>query len=108
MGGQISHQTPFEPLLASEPNHGVYPRLAVLAPDPAARERAMGRLDCLGAGASRLYPDSLDQLEPLRPHLVEPADYPQARELAARLLTLPTHGRGGSAWQPGVLQSLVD
>jgi dTDP-4-amino-4,6-dideoxygalactose transaminase len=108
IGRRIAAETPFEPLLESESNHGVYPRLAVLAPDVAAREGAMGQLDALGAGASRFYPASLDQVEPLQPHLAEPANCPRARELAARVFTLPTHGRGGSAWRLDVIQSLAD
>jgi dTDP-4-amino-4,6-dideoxygalactose transaminase len=108
IGGRITSETPFEPRLESQGSRGVYPRLAVLAPDAAAREQAMQRLDALGSGASRLYPASLDALEPLRPHLAEPADCPQARVLASRLLTLPTHGRGGSAWLSEIIRSLAD
>jgi len=108
IGRRIAAETPFEPLLESEPNRGVYPRLALLAPDAAARERAMERLDALGAGASRLYPASLDQVEPLRSHLAGPADCPRARELATRILTLPTHGRGGSTWRSDAIGSLTD
>jgi hypothetical protein len=39
-----------------------------------------------------MYPGSLDQIPALRDHLVEVRECPVARDLAARVLTLPTHG----------------
>lgn len=82
----------WRPLLAPEEQHPPYPRLAVLAPNAGARDRALQELTRLGAGASRMYPASLDRVPALREHLAELRDCPVARDLAERVLTLPTHG----------------
>jgi dTDP-4-amino-4,6-dideoxygalactose transaminase len=71
---------------------GVWPRLFAMAHGAAARDAALRALAREGAGASGFYPTALDAVAGLRPHLVQPARYPRARELASRLLTLPTHG----------------
>lgn len=72
---------------------GVYPRLALIAPTEGARNRAWAQLRGIESGASLFYPQSLDTLAPLRPHRVDTDPCPGARDLATRLLTLPTHGR---------------
>jgi dTDP-4-amino-4,6-dideoxygalactose transaminase len=93
-------RTGLRPLLAPPGWRGVHPRLAVLARDSATRNAALAALEELGAGASGLYPASLDACSELRPHLAAPAACPGARALAERVLTLPTHGRlAGDHWQ---------
>jgi dTDP-4-amino-4,6-dideoxygalactose transaminase len=87
---RIAAETSFRPLVAAEKARGVYPRLAVLAPGPAAREAALAAL--VRFGATRFYPGTLAEIPALRPHLAGEASCPGARDLAARLLTLPTHG----------------
>jgi dTDP-4-amino-4,6-dideoxygalactose transaminase len=89
LAARLEAETRFVPLRAAPDAAGVYPRLAVRAPSPAAREAAL--LALRDAGASVFYPASLDAVEPLRPFLAGDAPCPGARELAARLLTLPTH-----------------
>ena len=82
----------WRPLLAPGPQNPVYPRLALIAPSAGARDRALRDLTRLGAGASAMYPASLDVLPELRSHLVDARECPGARDFAARVLTLPTHG----------------
>jgi dTDP-4-amino-4,6-dideoxygalactose transaminase len=67
----------------------VYPRLAVVAPDAAARDAALVALRNLGA--SPLYPSALNAVPKLTPHLAGEPACPVAQELASRVLTLPTH-----------------
>jgi len=88
---EIETTSAFRPLLADPPASGVYPRLALRAPDAAARDAALQALDALGAGASAFYPSALDAVPGLAPALAGDAHVPGARELAARILTLPTH-----------------
>jgi dTDP-4-amino-4,6-dideoxygalactose transaminase len=89
----VSSESRFEPLLAEPASVGVYPRLALRAPSGQAREAACRKLETLGMGASRMYPSGLEAVEALRPALVDPQPCRGARDLAARILTLPTHGR---------------
>lgn len=89
---RIAEQGGWRPLLAPAGVDGVYPRLALLAPDNEARDRALTELTILGAGASSMYPASLDEVPALRAHLAHTRDCPGARDVAARVLTLPTHG----------------
>lgn len=93
LGARLKAETRFEPLLADSPEAGVYPRLGVVAPSREAREQALEALRHLGV--TSMYPTSLDQLGPLQPHLVGKAartGMPGAGELAARLITVPSHG----------------
>jgi len=93
LADRISSATRFRPLLPAAPTASAsYPRLALLAPDAGTRARALERLAGLGAGASAFYPAALDAVPVLQPHRVEAEAVPAARELAARVLTLPTHG----------------
>jgi len=92
LAARIASATAWVPLLADSGTVGVYPRLGLLGPDATARDAALVALTRVGAGASRLYPRSLDGLPALGPHLVDPTSCPGARGLAARVLTLPTHG----------------
>ena len=84
---RIAETTDFEPLLAPS-GQGVYPRLALLAPDPARRDAALARLLARGLGASGMYPQSLDALPALAPHRTDGEHCPEARRLAARILTV--------------------
>jgi len=93
LAGQVKAAPGWTPLLARSGERGVYPRLAVRAPTAAARDAAMGPLTRLGAGASAFYPSSLDDVAALVPHRAGSGPMPGARDLAARILTLPTHGR---------------
>ena len=90
---RIGSETAFSPLIADEGFVPVYPRLGILAPTAGARDSALAELNQAGAGASQLYPKSLDLVEGLRSHRVGDSVYPGAQEFAQRLLTLPTHGR---------------
>jgi len=84
----ISAETEFSPLIASEGDEAVYPRLGVLAPTAAKRDEALRALTPVGA--TKMYPSALDAIDALRPHLADDPNTPVAREFAARLLTLPT------------------
>jgi dTDP-4-amino-4,6-dideoxygalactose transaminase len=86
---RLREQTEFVPVAATEGSYAVYPRLAVLAPDGAARDAALAKL--LPLGATAMYPSSLDCVSALRPHLVGDVHCPGARSFSERLLTLPTH-----------------
>lgn len=92
LAGAIEAATPFRALLAEPPDSGVYPRLALRAPDAAARDAALRALDAIGAGASAFYPSALDTVAGLAPRRVGDDPVPGARDLAARVLTLPLHG----------------
>lgn len=73
----------------SEP---AYLRLPVIAPSAEAREHLYAALQAFQLGASRMYPTAITEIAALRPHLASGARLcPQARDLARRLLTLPTH-----------------
>jgi len=93
LAARLAAGSPWRPLLAARPEGGVYPRLTLLAPDETTRDRALARLTRIGAGASALYPSSLDRVPGLAGHLADAAPQPRARALAARIVTLPTHGR---------------
>jgi len=70
----------------------VYPlRLPIIVSDPSLRERLYHALQQSGIAASKMYPTSLDRVHQLLPHLAQFQECPQARFVADRLLTLPTH-----------------
>jgi len=79
----------FEPLLEPAGCSGVFPRLALLAPERARRDSALERLRVCGATA--MYPQPLGAIPGLAPHLVGDARCPGAARFCERLLTLPTH-----------------
>jgi len=89
LAADIEAASAFRSLRADPGDIAVYPRLAVVAPSAQARDRALAALRDLGA--SGMYPSSLDGVPALRPHLAGEPACETARELAARLLTLPTH-----------------
>ena len=101
MAADLTARTRFEPLRAPAACRASYPRLAVLAPDAASRDRALAAL--ARCGASSLYPAALDAVAALAPHRSDPRACPGAQALASRLLTLPLHGRlAGRSWETSV------
>lgn len=95
LGKRVADATGFRPLLAAPDCEGVYPRLALIAPDSASRERAVLDLRGLGCGASPMYPSALGEIEALRPHLTGGRDCESARDISRRLLTIPlVEGKG--------------
>jgi len=87
---RIAAETRFAPLLPPPGATGVFPRLGLVAPSGSARDAALAELRDLGA--TTLYPASLDALAELRPARADASSCPGARDFAARLLTVPTHG----------------
>jgi perosamine synthetase len=70
----------------------VYPRFPVLFEDPARRDAVRRALVRAGIGATASYPQALIDVPEVQPHLAErTADTPRARQVAAGILTLPTH-----------------
>jgi dTDP-4-amino-4,6-dideoxygalactose transaminase len=88
LAARITAETNFSPLVASERDESVYPRLGVLAPSAPARKAALRALAPFGA--TRMYPSALDGIGALKSRLAAMPETPVAREFAARLLTLPT------------------
>lgn len=78
---------------ASPPDaEGVALRLPLLLPDRARRDAALEALDRAGLGASASYPRALEDVEGVQPHLAPGvAPTPGSADIAARILTLPTH-----------------
>jgi perosamine synthetase len=70
----------------------VYPRLPVLAPDARTRDGLVSALNAAGIGASGSYPESIADIPQLRP-LLDGAtlDAAGGRDVARRIITLPTH-----------------
>lgn len=66
-------------------------RFPVLAPRGGRGRVLRGESTALGMASG--YPSTLASLRPVRARLVEGGDWPGARELARRLITLPTHSR---------------
>jgi dTDP-4-amino-4,6-dideoxygalactose transaminase len=95
----------FEPLLEPAGTLGVYPRLALLAPDGRQRDAALARLHACGASA--MYPTPLGAIPGLAPHLVGDTRCPGAERFCARLLTLPTHAGIGAAQLEKIAGALV-
>lgn len=86
---RLEAETTFQPLLSPADAIGIYPRLAVLAPDTVRRETALSRLGWLGVTA--MYPNTLDRISALEPHLAGASSCPGAHSFCNRLLTVPTH-----------------
>jgi dTDP-4-amino-4,6-dideoxygalactose transaminase len=105
LAGRIEAETSFAPIRPDAGSTGVFPRLALLAPSPPARDAALAALRDLGA--TTLYPASLDALPALRPQLAGAPSCPGARALCARLLTLPTHAGLRGARRRRVLEALA-
>jgi dTDP-4-amino-4,6-dideoxygalactose transaminase len=102
--GSIPGMRTISPVPGSRP---VYLRLPVLLPDHAARDRALGALQAAGIGATGSYPASLVDVPEVGDALAGAADAPGGREVADRILTLPTHafvGRRDLETAAGVLR----
>jgi perosamine synthetase len=70
----------------------VYTRFPVLACDHATRDRAVRELRHAGIGATAFYPSAVCDIPELAPHMaIEGFHKLGAEQIAARLLTLPTH-----------------
>jgi perosamine synthetase len=70
----------------------VYPRWPIVFLDPARRNHVLQRLRREGIGATGSYPQALVDVPELQPYLAaDTADTPDARKVAAGILTLPTH-----------------
>ena len=84
-----------KPLATITPLPGSTPawlRLPLLAPDSRTRYAAIAALTAAGIGATGSYPAALGDVAPLRELVANPgAPLPGARDVAARILTLPTH-----------------
>jgi len=104
LAARVSDETGFRPLLADSGEEGAYPRLAVVAPTAADRDAALAEAAVLGA--SVLYPCSLDALRELAPHRAGEGACPVARELAPRVLTLPTHRELAPGEQDALIAAL--
>jgi hypothetical protein len=103
---ELRERTSLVPLLAPAGDRGVYPRLAMLAPNADDKEAALAALDDLGAGASRMYPTPLELAEGLAPFVEPGPACLGARSFCARVLTLPTHGRWSQRQREAVLSAL--
>lgn len=69
-----------------------YLRFPLLAADRASRDHTVAALRTHGIGGGLMYPDTLDSIVGLRPHLIaNPQGFPGAREVSDRLFTVPTH-----------------
>jgi hypothetical protein len=82
-------ETGFRPVVAAADGVGIYPRLALLSPHAAAREAALSSLGWLGV--TGMYPNTLDRVPALLPHLAGEVRCPGAHAFCSRLLTVPTH-----------------
>lgn len=81
-----------EPLrCVDSPPHEESLRLALLAPDRAARDVLVARLNRYGLGASRLYGSALPEVTAIPDVVRRQGPFPNASALADRLFTLPTH-----------------
>lgn len=70
----------------------VFPRLPLFAPDSAARTRLLVALARRRLGATGSYPLSIADIPQLGPQLASPpAPTPGGRQVAATIVTLPTH-----------------
>ncbi len=69
-----------------------YLRLPVLMRSRAIRDSAVDLLTRKGLGASSMYPSPINEIAGIADYLERTGgDYPGAREISARLITLPTH-----------------
>jgi hypothetical protein len=66
-------------------------RLALLAPDRSSRDALVTALERAGLGATRLYGTELPQVSGVPESVRAQGPFPNARRLAARIFTLPTH-----------------
>ncbi len=69
----------------------VYLRFPIVFPEKEARRRVFWILSRRRLGASRSYPTPLNEIPGFRRYLCAEEDYPGAKFVADRILTLPTH-----------------
>lgn len=101
---RIDAVTPFRCLGERPGSVGVFPRLGLLAPDRAARDRALARL--VSWGATAMYPTPMDAIRELAGARVDGAPCPGAKAFCDRLLTLPTHAGLREAEWPELIAGL--
>jgi len=77
-----------EPVRGSCPS---YLRFAMLVRDPSLRARLLHDLPLAGIGATASYPGSIADIPELQKQLAGRTDAAGGREVAARIVTLPTH-----------------
>jgi dTDP-4-amino-4,6-dideoxygalactose transaminase len=75
-------------------------RLAMLARDSRMRDEIVTTLDGMGLGGTNMYGASMERLAGVPSVVATQGEFPNARNLAARLFTLPTH----SAVSPQAVQ----
>ena len=110
LAARIAAETRFVPVVDPRSEEGVYARLVLRAPSPAARTTALRSLGGIGAGVSALYPEALVDVPALSSHLAESptADAtPGSRALAACILTLPTNRDISAAEADAVVRALA-
>jgi dTDP-4-amino-4,6-dideoxygalactose transaminase len=106
LAAALRTRTRFHPLTAPLGTRAVHPRLAVLAPDAAARGAALARLSRAGLGGSAFYPSALGEIRALQPHLCGPARQAGAADFAARVFTLPTHAGADASVRDQIAEQL--
>jgi dTDP-4-amino-4,6-dideoxygalactose transaminase len=73
--------------------HAVYARFPIRITDPRLREQGVARLNRHGIGATMSYPLALADVPEVKAVLRHPtAELLGARQVAAQVVTLPTHG----------------
>jgi dTDP-4-amino-4,6-dideoxygalactose transaminase len=77
-----------KPFVAGQP---VYLRFPILFPEKEIRRHVIWILNRGRLGASRSYPTPLNEIPAFRTYLYAEEDYPGAKFVADRILTLPTH-----------------
>jgi dTDP-4-amino-4,6-dideoxygalactose transaminase len=83
---------PLQPITPPEGAMPVYLRLPVLARSSGQRSRLIGALEAAGIGATASYPHALGDVPEVRARLASDSpETPGARDVASRILTLPTH-----------------
>jgi perosamine synthetase len=73
------------------PAKPVYLRFPILFPEIKVRRRVFWILNRRRLGVSRSYPTPLNEISGFRRYLSDDEDYPGAKFVAERILTLPTH-----------------
>lgn len=69
----------------------LYLRFPFFIKNETKREEIYDRLRHRGLGVTKMYPEPLDRIKPLSPHLNRREKYPNAEAVSRQILTLPTH-----------------
>ncbi|KAA3628675.1 MAG: hypothetical protein DWQ09_07495 [Proteobacteria bacterium] len=81
-----------QPVIPPQTAEPVYLRLPILAETPRQRDSLLNALDAAGIGATPSYPAAVADIPDLQGRLAPGSyDTPAARDVAARIITLPTH-----------------